>query len=159
MCRLHATSPARLSLSAAGSSNGTTPSFVHLTPENSRRWRALAAWFAITAYGRDGHADIVVRNIDGARALGARIEAELGHVLRLLAPVRLNIVLFTFANDAVANEASMLDLLQRLRDTGDAFMTPTCYDGTWAMRAAFSNWQTTTDDVDRVFAALRRVVV
>ncbi|EQC27206.1 hypothetical protein SDRG_15008 [Saprolegnia diclina VS20] len=137
---------------------GTNPSFVHLTPENSRRWRALAAWFAITAYGRDGHADIVVRNVDGARALGARIETELGHVLRLLAPVRLNIVLFTFVNEAAANEASMLDLLQRLRDTGEAFMTPTCYDGTWAMRAAFSNWQTTAADVDRVFAALRRVV-
>lgn len=131
----------------------TRPDFVHLTPENSRRWRALSAWFAVQAYGRAGHAEIVTRNIDGARQLGRLIEQDL--TLRLLAPVRLNIV--CFAVQGCEDAASVQALLERLRDTGEAFLTPTCFQGRWAVRAAFSNWRTSLEDVDRVFSALKRV--
>ncbi|OQR91620.1 pyridoxal-dependent decarboxylase [Thraustotheca clavata] len=136
---------------------GTNPNFVHLTPENSRRWRALAAWFAVTAYGRSGHADIVVRNVDCALKLGDLIESQLGEVCYLLAPVRLNVVLFTIRDHT--DEASLMDLLYKLRASGETFMTPTYFEGKWGMRAAFSNWQTSLDDVDRVFSALKSAVL
>lgn len=128
------------------------PDFVHLTPENSRRWRALVAWFALQAYGREGHAEIVARNIDGARRLGELVEQD--PTLELLAPVRLNIV--CFAVRGLDDAAGVQSLLERLRDGGEAFLTPTRFDGRWGLRAAFSNWRTTDEDAERVHSALKK---
>jgi glutamate/tyrosine decarboxylase-like PLP-dependent enzyme len=129
---------------------GNDPDFVHLTPENSRRLRALAAWFALSAYGRAGHREIMERNVSAARALGQLIEGEPG--LTLLAPVRMNVVCFAVANDAT--EMATQAFLKSVSDSGDAFLTPTVLNGTWAVRAAFSNWRTQSDDVGRVFKAM-----
>ena len=129
---------------------GDTPDHVHLTPENSRRLRALAAWFTLRAYGRDGHREIVQQNITCARALGEAIKTIPG--LRLLAPVRLNVVCFTLAADPTAER--LADLAAELAK--EAFLTPTTYAGVPALRAAFSNWRTTRTDVDRITEALKR---
>jgi glutamate/tyrosine decarboxylase-like PLP-dependent enzyme len=129
---------------------GNDPDFVPLTPENSRRLRALAAWFALSAYGRAGHRELMERNVSAARALGQLIESEPG--LTLLAPVRMNVACFALANDAT--EMATQAFLKRVSDSGDAFLTPTVLNGTWAVRAAFSNWRTQPDDVDRVFKAM-----
>ncbi len=134
---------------------GDNPDFVHLTPENSRRLRALAAWFALSAYGREGHAEIVQRNIACARDLGERIGRE--SRLRLLAPVRMNVVCFTLAEDA--SEARVQALVRALRDAGEVFMTPSVYEGCWCLRAAFSNWRTTHEDVARVMRALQTALL
>ncbi len=130
---------------------GENPDFVHLTPENSRRLRALAAWFALSAYGREGHAEIVQRNIACAGDLGERIARE--PRLRLLAPVRMNVVCFTLSEDP--SEARVQTLVRELRDAGEVFMTPSVYEGSWCLRAAFSNWRTTHEDVARVMKALQ----
>jgi glutamate/tyrosine decarboxylase-like PLP-dependent enzyme len=130
---------------------GDEPDFVHLTPENSRRLRALAAWFALSAYGRAGHRDIVERNVDAARALGRLIEGE--PALTLLAPVRMNVACFALSDDA--SEAATQAFLKRVSDSGDVFLTPTVLNGTWAIRAAFSNWRTQREDVDKVFKVIQ----
>ena len=130
---------------------GDRPDFVHLTPENSRRFRALPTYLSLLAYGRSGIADIVERNCAHAAALGALVEAS--EVFRLLAPVRLNVVCFTLA-EADPSAVAVQHLLRRLRDSGEAFLTPTRYANTAGMRAAFSNWRTEAADVERVWAAL-----
>ncbi|WP_131735411.1 pyridoxal phosphate-dependent decarboxylase family protein [Actinomadura roseirufa] len=119
---------------------------VHLTPENSRRLRALPAWFTLRAYGREGHRAIVERNIAQAHRLGGILAASPGW--RLLAPVRLNVV--CFAHDSRSPEAVMNDVAA----SGEAFVTPTVLWGTPGIRAAFSNWRTTDEDVDRVARTL-----
>lgn len=131
----------------------TNPDFVHLTPENSRRLRALATWFPLAAYGKQGHAEIVQRNIACARALGDLIKGD--PRLRLLAPVRMNIVCFTLEKQA--DETTIKAYLQQLQASGQVFLTPTVLHGQWAIRAAFSNWRTQMDDVKRVFAAMQAV--
>ncbi|MEU9035502.1 pyridoxal-dependent decarboxylase [Streptomyces sp. NPDC048352] len=127
---------------------GADPDLVHLTPENSHRLRALAAWFTLRAYGREGHREIVERDIACARSLGERLDRD--PALRLLAPVRLNVVCFTLA------EAPTPERLAALREAvaADVFVTPTVYGGTPALRAAFSNWRTTQQDVRRAAEAL-----
>jgi glutamate/tyrosine decarboxylase-like PLP-dependent enzyme len=74
--------------------------------------------------------------------------------LRLLRPVNLNVVCFTLADDPSAERVAALS--EQL--SSEAFLTPTVLDGVPALRAAFSNWQTTLDDVHRVVAALRSAV-
>lgn len=126
------------------------PDFLHLTPENSRRLRALPAWFSLMAYGSAGHREIVERNVALARRLGDGVAALPG--LRLLAPVRLNVVCFTLAENPTPERTAAL--AQSVAASGEAFLTPTVYDGTPALRAAFSNWRTSEADTDRVLAAL-----
>ncbi|MFP3989847.1 pyridoxal-dependent decarboxylase [Streptomyces sp. E11-3] len=131
---------------------GDTPDSVHLTPENSHRLRALAAWFALRAYGRDGHREIVERSLACAQSLAEAIDTI--PQLRLLAPARLNVVCFTLADDPTP--ARLAALTAALADR--AFLTPTVYAGDPALRAAFSNWRTTEDDVRTVIEALRKAV-
>lgn len=127
------------------------PDFLHLTPENSRRLRALPAWFSLMAYGREGHREIVERNIALARLLGERITDV--PELRLLAPVRLNVVCFTLAEEPTRERVHAL--AAAVAASGEAYVTPTVYAGTQGLRAAFSNWRTTKADTERVFSALR----
>ncbi|MFF4896411.1 pyridoxal phosphate-dependent decarboxylase family protein [Streptomyces sp. NPDC001068] len=126
------------------------PDFLHLTPETSRRLRALPAWFSLTAYGRAGYREIVERNIAEARRLGSGVAALPG--LRLLAPVRLNVACFTLAENPTQERVDAL--AGALAASGETFLTPTVYGGVPALRAAFSNWRTTEDDTRRVLAAL-----
>ncbi|MFI9802776.1 pyridoxal phosphate-dependent decarboxylase family protein [Streptomyces sp. NPDC052301] len=126
------------------------PDFLHLTPENSRRLRALPAWFSLVAYGRAGHREIVERNVALARRLGAGVDALPG--LRLLAPVRLNVVCFTLAEDPTPERVEAL--ARAVAESGEAYVTPTVYGGVPGLRAAFSNWRTTGADTERVLDAL-----
>lgn len=126
------------------------PDFVHLTPESSRRLRALPAWFTLKAYGFEGHRHIVENTIRLAHSLAGRI-ADIPR-LRLLAPVRLNVVCFTLADDPSQHRIDTL--VRAITDSGETFLTPTVHDGTPALRAALSSWRTTEHDIDRVARAL-----
>ncbi|MCA9970851.1 MAG: aspartate aminotransferase family protein, partial [Anaerolineales bacterium] len=125
--------------------------FVHRTPENSRRFRALPAWFTLLAYGRDGYRELVERNCDQAQALGARLAAN--SQFELLAPVRLNGVVFTLAGRPPM--AAIRAFLDWLRDDGRLFLTPTQFQGVPAIRISLVNWQTAAKDVDVAWAALQ----
>jgi glutamate/tyrosine decarboxylase-like PLP-dependent enzyme len=136
--------------SGAAYLGAVSPAFVHLTPENSRRWRALSAWFTLRAYGRDGYREIVERDCALARELGRNIQHS--SEFELLAEVRLNVVCFR------ARHADTTAFLERLRASGEAFMTPTTFLGRTAARAAFSNWRTTPQDLERIWTAMLEAV-
>jgi len=138
--------------SAAAAYLGEGPDLMHLAPENSRRFRALPAWLTLMAYGREGHRALVQGCCAHAAALGEAVSAH--PRLELLAPVRLNIACFAPREPGAAARDG---LLAALREDGRAFLTPTVLDGRPAIRAAFSSWSTTAEDLRVVADALGRL--
>jgi glutamate/tyrosine decarboxylase-like PLP-dependent enzyme len=119
-------------------------SFLNFGPENSRRLRALPAWFALQAYGRNGFGWIVENNIALANQFAQLLEQKT--IFKLTAPVRLNVVCFSVADEE--NRSSRLALiLEKLKISGKLFITPTSYKGEPCLRAAFVNWRTTEEDI------------
>ncbi|MGD2114365.1 MAG: pyridoxal-dependent decarboxylase, partial [Acidobacteriota bacterium] len=128
--------------------------FVHLTPENSQRVRALPLWMTLAAYGREGYAALVERCFEHAVWLGERIAAHAA--FRLLAPVRLNGVCFTLVDERgePRSREEVDTFLGKLRSDGTAFLTPTVYRGVPAARISVTNWRTRAEDVKRTWDAM-----
>ncbi|MFC7391448.1 pyridoxal phosphate-dependent decarboxylase family protein [Scopulibacillus cellulosilyticus] len=127
--------------------------YVHLTPENSRRFRALPAWMTLMSYGKKGYREVVERNCKFAGELALKIEQS--NNFKLLAPVHLNIVCFTLLRDnKILSAKEIRQFLKMLREDGRIFLTPTIYKGIPAVRAAFSNWRTSAEDVEIAWKAL-----
>jgi glutamate/tyrosine decarboxylase-like PLP-dependent enzyme len=119
-------------------------SYLNFGPENSRRLRALPAWFSLMAYGRQGFEWIVENNIFLASDFGRRIEEET--IFTLAAPVRLNVVCFTTKEEYQRKEI-LASTLARLNKNAKVFITPTVYNGLPCLRAAFVNWRTQEKDI------------
>lgn len=126
--------------------------FVHLAPENSRRFRALPLWMTLLAYGREGYAEVVERNCASACRLGALLAAD--PLFQLAAPVRLNVVCFMLAT---VDAAALRRLQQALQRDGTAYVSPSMLGGQPILRAAVCNWRTTDADVELTYAALHRL--
>ncbi|MCA9839455.1 MAG: aspartate aminotransferase family protein [Trueperaceae bacterium] len=130
---------------------GSEPNFVHRTPENSRRFRALAAWMTLQAYGKAGYQEMVERACDLAKNIGERIKNS-DH-FTLLAPVSMNGVCFTLVPEAT--ETNINRYLQHLKEDGRVFLTPTTIFGKPAIRISITNWQTTKADIELAWSAMQ----
>jgi glutamate/tyrosine decarboxylase-like PLP-dependent enzyme len=122
-----------------------------LTPEDSRRFRALPAWMTLMAYGRSGYRELVTRCCTLAQQLGQGIEHSA--LFEVLTPVHLNIVCFALRGADVAQRDQFLEALTA---DGTVLMTPTHFAGKPAVRAAFVNWSTSERDVEKILEALER---
>lgn len=129
-------------------------SYLNFLPENSRRLKALPAWFSIMAYGKNGYQEIVESNVSLSRQFGNLIENSTD--FKLLAPVRLNTVCFSLKDSADQDKVN--EFLERLNNTGKVFMTPTFYNQHKGIRAAFVNWKTNEKDVKLVFDLMNEII-
>ena len=118
------------------------------TPEFSRRARGFAVHAALRSLGRRGVADLVDRSCAHARAFAAGVAGLPG--CEVLNEVVLNQVLFRFGTDQTTDE-----ILGRVNDSGEAWLSGTAVDGRRAIRMSVSNWQTSQADITRAVAAFR----
>jgi glutamate/tyrosine decarboxylase-like PLP-dependent enzyme len=127
-------------------------------PEASRRFRALAAWCALRAYGREGYRQLVERCVDNAQQFADWVSETPG--LELLAPVPLNIVCFRYTPvglGAAATDDFNRRAVAAIQADGRVFVTGTVWQGNAAIRPAFDNWSTLPEDVDILSQAVAQV--
>lgn len=127
--------------------------YLNFLPENSRRLKALSAWFSLKAYGKKGYQDIVKNSIEMASLLGSFIE-KYEH-FELLAPIRLNNVCFTLKEK---NQNKVASFLHNLNNSEKVYMTPTQYNGRPGIRASFVNWQTNAKDIEIVITEMNKAL-
>ena len=134
-----------------GTEEAERPVFANLSPEMSRRARALAVWATLRAYGRGGYQAMVERHLELARRLADQVDAEPD--LERLADVPLNVVCFRYRPAGVPeNEVDELNrrLGEAVLDDGRVYFGTTVYAGKVAFRPAIVNWRTGPEDVDLV---------
>jgi len=127
-------------------------------PVFSSRFRSLAIWCALKAYGREGYRSMVERCLDNAAVFGVWLESTPD--TELLAPVNLNMVCWRYVPaglDAAATDQFNRDAVTRIQQDGRVFLTPTNWQGKQAIRCAFDNWSTSMDDVLILQEAVRDI--
>jgi glutamate/tyrosine decarboxylase-like PLP-dependent enzyme len=121
---------------------------VDWTPEFSRRARGFTVYAAIRSLGRSGIAKMIERGCDHAARFAREIATVPG--AEVLNEVVLNQVLFRFESDERTTQ-----ILGRVQQSGEAWMSGTVWDERQAIRLSVSNWQTSDEDIDRTLAAFR----
>lgn len=141
-------------MTAAGSyliKDVATPDPLDLVPEFSRRARGLAVWAALRSLGRAGVADLVERCCAHARLFAELLDAVDG--LTVLNQVVLDQVMIRLADDDVLTRA----LQQAVVAEGTAFVSPTVWRGSAAIRISVVGWSTSREDVERTAAVIARL--
>jgi glutamate/tyrosine decarboxylase-like PLP-dependent enzyme len=128
---------------------GVAREAVDWNPEFSRRARGIAVYAAIRQLGRAGIAELVDRCCTHAASLADGLAGIPG--CSVMNEVVLNQVLVRFDEDAVT-----ADILLRLQQEGEIWLSGTTWDDRPAIRISVSNWRTTEQDIERALAAFRR---
>ena len=121
--------------------------------ENSRRFRALPVYATLSTYGRIGYQDMLRRQIRLARRIALWIDKSDEYYL--LPPKSsidsVFIIVLFCARDLQLNK----ELVEKINNTRQIYVTGTKWDGESAARIAVSNWQA---DVERDGALIEKVL-
>lgn len=131
--------------------------FFDLGPQNTRGFRALKVWLALQQVGREGYIQMLSDDIRLAKALYDRIP----HYPALEAFTHsLSITTFRYvppdlkSEDTKAGKAEPYleqlnrELLTRLQNSGEAYLSNAVINGKFALRACIVNFRTTLADIE-----------
>jgi aromatic-L-amino-acid/L-tryptophan decarboxylase len=135
--------------------------YFDLGPQNSRGFRALKVWLALQQVGREGYAQMIS---DDMRLSRAMFESVSKHLELEAMTQGLSIATFRYVpadmhreDHASAEYLNTLnqELLTRLQEGGEAYLSNAVIGGKYALRACIVNFRTTLEDVE----ALPEIVV
>lgn len=126
-------------------------------PEFSRRARSFATYAALRELGRKGVAELIDRCCDACHALATRIGELPGAELLAEPQINQGVVRFLSpaANASADDHNHFTDrVTAAILAAGEALFSNTTWRSHRAMRISVCNWQTSTEDVDRVVSAV-----
>jgi glutamate/tyrosine decarboxylase-like PLP-dependent enzyme len=118
-------------------------------PEVSRRGRAFPVWAVLRALGREGLAGLV----DGFRGHAAAFARGVAGIDGATVD---NEVVFTQVCASFGDDDRTAEVTRRLLADGTAWMSGSRWHGKTVLRISVCNWSTTSEDVARSLAALRK---
>jgi aromatic-L-amino-acid decarboxylase len=130
--------------------------FWDVSPELSRRFRALKLWFALKSHGADAFVAAIDHNIVLAQHLGKHIDESPD--FERLAPTPLSIVCFRYLHAAGGDrldDVNRREMLEVQRE-GDSYLSNATLGGAFALRACIVNHRTRESDLLQLLEAIRR---
>ena len=128
--------------------------YFDLGPQNSRGFRALKVWLALQQVGRDGYAQMISEDIRLSRAMYERVLAnpELEAMTQALSITTFRYVPpdldRTDGNVATYLNELNRELLTRLQQGGEAYLSNAVVGGKYALRACIVNFRTSVQDIE-----------
>lgn len=119
------------------------------TPDMSRRARGIEIWAALRTLGRTGLAELIDRCCRHATQFAEGLSAA-GY--EILNDVQLNQVLVSFGDPQKTQR-----VIRGIQQDGTCWCGGTVWQGKTAMRISVSSWMTTSEDVGKSLAAIRRI--
>ena len=137
--------------------------YFDLGPQNSRGFRALKVWLALQQVGREGYIRMLTDDI--------RLAAELFQRIRLYPELEalthsLSITTFRYVpaelDSSQKEVVQYLDdlnrqLLTRLQNSGEAYLSNAVIDGKFALRVCIVNFRTTLTDIEALLPLVLRI--
>jgi aromatic-L-amino-acid/L-tryptophan decarboxylase len=128
--------------------------YFDLGPQNSRGFRALKVWLALQQAGRAGYATMIADDVSLSRKLFEQIRA-----CTELEPLTQSLSIATFRyvpEDLDRSGAGCEDyinelnreLLTRLQNTGDVYLSNAVIHGKFALRACIVNFRSSEEDIE-----------
>jgi aromatic-L-amino-acid/L-tryptophan decarboxylase len=132
-------------------------------PQNSRGFRALKVWLALQQAGRKGYEQMLADDIQLAKTLHELVAQE----LELEAfTYSLSITTFRYVpsdlkitSDSVEEYLNQLntELLTRLQNSGEAYLSNAVIDGKFTLRACIVNFRTSLADIEALPEIVLRI--
>ncbi len=119
-------------------------------PPLGRRFRSLKLWAVLRCYGAEGLRAIVREHIRLAELFAGWVEES--EEWELVAPQRFSLVVFRRVGSDEENE----ELLRRVNESGEIFISHTKLAGRYVLRLAIGNARTTEADVRWAWEVLNR---
>ncbi|MFQ5676064.1 MAG: pyridoxal phosphate-dependent decarboxylase family protein [bacterium] len=125
-------------------------------PQNSRGFRALKVWLGLRQVGRSGYAQMIAKDIELAGRLYKLVDEhpEFEAFSRHLSITTFRFVPKEMNTKGGRNEAYLdklnTEILTRLQEGGEAFVSNAIINGKYALRACIVNFRTSAKDIQEL---------